>query len=79
MTFSSSLCRCYVDRFRGGYEGGKEIQIQCRSREGQRHIGKCEQTEPVVGETANCISFVKSWKRSDKNWTHKYSQMMNLA
>lgn len=61
MTFSSSLCRCYVDRFPGGYEGGKEIQIQCRSREGQRHIGK------VRADRTSC--------RRDRQ-LHKFCQIM---
>lgn len=57
----------------------KRSKYSAEAEKGKGTLERCEQTEPVVGETANCISFVKSWKRSDKNWTHKYSQMMNLA
>lgn len=45
----------------------KKSKCSAEAEKGKGTLERCEQTEPVVGETADCISYVKSWKQSDRN------------
>lgn len=45
----------------------KRSKYSAEAKKGKGTLERCEQTEPVVGEAADCISFVKSWKQSDRN------------
>lgn len=45
----------------------KRSKYSAEAEKGKGTLERCEQTEPVVGEAADCISFVKSWKQSDRN------------
>lgn len=45
----------------------KRSKYSAEAEKGKGTLERCEQTEPVVGEAADCISFVKSRKQSDRN------------
>lgn len=53
--------------FRGDMREEKRSKYSAEAEKGKGTLERCEQTEPVVGETTDCISFVKSWRRSDRN------------